>query len=290
MLTMAKILLPVDFSERCFGAARHAIRLARQFQSEITVLHVLVPHLELGSVEVGSAVLTDLIEERQARARQRLDTFACAELAQLRVKRVLLEGDPAKKIVEYANTQEDDLIIMPTHGRGAFRRLLLGSVTAKVLHDADCPVWTGVHFAPQMPDAMKGLSHVLCAVNPDAQAERVLHWACGLAGAFGARLTVVHAVTALDPRTESYYSSPEWRAYLIDAATADIDKLRQKFAMDMAIEIKVGEASVVITAEAERLEADVVVIGRGSASEFHGRLHSNAYAVIRSSPCPVASL
>src|SRR5207245_2957797 len=54
-------------------------------------------------------------------------------------------GDPAAEITHYAEKNQVDLIMMPTHGYGRFRNMLLGSVTAKVLHDAHCPIWTAAH-------------------------------------------------------------------------------------------------------------------------------------------------
>jgi hypothetical protein len=65
------------------------------------------------------------------------------------------EGDPAREITDYAQEQGADLIMMPTHGYRTFRSLLLGSVTAKVLHDAACPVWTGVHVEDSPPAPAK---------------------------------------------------------------------------------------------------------------------------------------
>jgi len=61
---------------------------------------------------------------------------------------VLKEGDPAQQIVEYARTTDVDLIMMPTHGYGRFRAALLGSVTAKVIHDSLCALWTSAHIQP----------------------------------------------------------------------------------------------------------------------------------------------
>ena len=55
------------------------------------------------------------------------------------------EGDPGSRIVEAARASGFDLIMMPSRGRGTFRSALLGSVTAKVLHDAECAVWTAAH-------------------------------------------------------------------------------------------------------------------------------------------------
>ena len=68
------------------------------------------------------------------------------ELNGLAVKRVLVEGNPARAIVRTAHDEKVDLIAMPTHGYGAIRRFLLGSVTSKVLHDSECPIWTGAHL------------------------------------------------------------------------------------------------------------------------------------------------
>ena len=79
-------------------------------------------------------------------ARREIEGFLADELSGLNVRRLVLEGDPARQIVEFAHREHTDIIAMPTHGYGPFRRFILGSNTAKVLHDADCAVWTGVHL------------------------------------------------------------------------------------------------------------------------------------------------
>src|ERR1035438_4843720 len=144
MFPIAKILLPVDFSERANQAVRFAVPVAERFHSEIILLYVLPPYREFGAMELASA-MTDILANRRKDAEQRIVGFLRAELAPHRVRRLLLDGDPASEIVDCARREEAGLIVMPTHGYGPFRRLLLGSVTAKVLHDSDCPVWTTAH-------------------------------------------------------------------------------------------------------------------------------------------------
>jgi nucleotide-binding universal stress UspA family protein len=90
--------------------------------------------------EPGMITTMESTTARKAERRRDLDLFLTEELRGSRVKRILIEGDPARTIVEYAHSENSGLIVMPTHGYGPFRRLLLGSVTSKVLHDADCPV------------------------------------------------------------------------------------------------------------------------------------------------------
>ena len=72
--------------------------------------------------------------------------------------------------------------------------MLLGSVTAKVLHDAECPVWTGTHLAEASTLAPSEVRHVICAVNFGPQSKRALRWASDFASAFGAKLTAMYAV------------------------------------------------------------------------------------------------
>ena len=140
MFSLGRIVLPVDFSERSAGAARYVHALATRFASEVTLLHVLPPpHYEFSALEVGGTVLNELFASRVAQVGRELDEYLMEELADISVKRLLLEGDPARKIVEYVSSIHADLIVMPTHGYGSFRRFILGSVTAKVLHDADLP-------------------------------------------------------------------------------------------------------------------------------------------------------
>jgi nucleotide-binding universal stress UspA family protein len=273
---MERILLPVDFSERSVGAAHWARSLACRFGSEITLLHVLTPpQCEFGTADIAGSMLAELCQDRAEQAAGELAAFLAAELAGLRVRRVVLQGDPAGTIVDFAHGEHMDLIAMPTHGYGPFRRFILGSNTAKVLHDADCPVWTGAHIEGT-PATPAPIERVLCAVDLGPQSSKTLCWAAGVARAFGAGLSLLH-VTACDPQLRSL-------------AGDELDRLRRKAGAEAEISIETGDTSRLICAAAARLRANVLVIGRGSAAGVFGRLRTNAYAIIRESPCPVVSV
>ena len=280
MSTLAKILLPVDFSERCLGPARYAAALAARFSSEITLLHVLEPmRYEFSTLEFGGTVMNDLLASRHQQVQGQLAACLAGELAGARLQRVLLEGDPAQKIVRYAHGEHMDLIVMSTHGYGPFRRFILGSVTAKVLHDADCPVLTGVHLEAAPAAGSITFRTVLCAVDLGAQSRRVLEWASRMAAEFGARLIVVHVVPAL-----------EVTAQLSDAVRGELARLGQELAPQPEIVLEGGDPPNVVCRTAERSSADLLVIGRGSAAGIFGRLRTNAHVIIRQSPCPVVSV
>jgi nucleotide-binding universal stress UspA family protein len=279
MSALAKILLPVDFSERAAGAARYARCLAERCQSEIILVHVLSPlHTDFGP-DVAGAMLVDVYRTRAEQAARELDDFLATELAGIPTRRLVLSGDPAAEIVRFAHTEPAGLIAMPTHGYGPFRRFILGSNTAKVLHDADCPVWTGVHL-DQAPDAAHvAIQDILCAVDLGPHSGKTLAWAVWLQRKFQARLTLMHAVAA-------HPDAPG----IQDAAREELQQLQRNAGAEADLLLEAGEPARAICTAAARTRASVVVIGRGSASGNFGRLRTNSYAIIRQSPCPVVSV
>jgi nucleotide-binding universal stress UspA family protein len=288
MLPLAKILLPVDFSARSVGAVHCAQRLAERFSSEIILLHVLAPiEYRLGDTEMGGVMLGDLYRAQIEGLTAELDEFQRAELAGGTVRRLVLEGDPAGRIVEFAHEEKVNLIMMPTHGHGPFRRFLLGSITAKVLHDAACPVWTGVHIAEAATHPVE-LHRVLCAVDLGPQSERALKWADWLSREFEARLTLVH-VTPACAQTPNH-TDDAWRAKLRATAEQTIAALQARVGSQAEVRLEAGDSAKAICAAAAQLRAGALVIARGSAAGGFGRLRSNAYAILRQSPCPVVSV
>jgi nucleotide-binding universal stress UspA family protein len=282
MKSLAKILLPVDFSERSLGAARYAKFLADHFHSEITLLHSVTPlPYEFGALEGGGAMLSEIYSDRAEQAEAELQRFLCAELAGHNVNRVLLEGDAAERIVEYAHAEKVDLIVMPTHGYGTFRRFILGSNTAKVLHDAECPVWTGVHLQDAPAEIPVGIQSILCAIDLGPQTCRTLTWAAALQREFNASLKVIHAMACGDdPAAEA----------LEHSIREEVTRFEKSAGAQAELLLATGDASTAVCDAADRVRADLLVIGRGSAAGGFGRLRTHAYAIIRQSPCPVVSV
>jgi nucleotide-binding universal stress UspA family protein len=291
MLKMAKILVPIDFSERSADVARAVVPVADRFGSEINLVHVLSsrfgPHL-IASPETS---LRDFEAQTRAEAKKSLEGFFSTEWRNLAVKRTLLEGDPATEIVAYAESEHVDLIMMPTQGYGPFRRLLLGSVTAKVLHDAPCPVWTTVHLATTLSQAGGGKPHKMaCAVDLGKRSNDIVTAAIRLSKEFGASLTLIHVISSLDNRDQTYYLSPEWRSEVIGAARSELAKLQESLGFEGGMCIETGAVADAVAAAAKKIEAGLLIIGRTHRDSLTGRLPNNAYAIIRESPCPVLSI
>jgi len=289
MFSMSKILLPTDFSPGSLDVARASIALAAHFGSEIILLHVLATQ---GAPDFGASLADDgVVARKRVEAERQLSEFLNEGTGRLIVKRVVVEGDVAEQIVRYADAEKVDLVCMPTHGHGAFRRLLLGSITAKVLHDANCPVWTGTHtqFVGQRADLPCTPRQIACAIDLGHRSDRVIGWANRLACEFGAALNVIHVVVSLDPRQEDYYLSPEWRAELIETARSEMKELLETTGVIGKIAVEIGPVPAAVAASAKLVKADMLVIGR-SRGNLGGHLPTNAYAIIRDSPCPVLSV
>jgi nucleotide-binding universal stress UspA family protein len=132
------ILFPVDFSDRCRAVRPFVRSIAQQFHSKLTLMHVVhIPTGWYGGFDGGYPMLFDVPAVEEA-AKNELNAFF--EPADRVADRIIKVGDPAPEITHFAEQNQVDLIMMPTHGYGRFRNLLLGSVTAKVLHDAKCLV------------------------------------------------------------------------------------------------------------------------------------------------------
>jgi len=149
--TLTKILAANDFSDDSTRALGYAEELARKFGAEIVVLHVdqpLAPVMlapEFGpSIDTG--VMSRIAEEQRLLAQKELDKIV-GRLRDggLKARSLLRVGAPFLEIINAAQTENADLIVMGTHGRSGLAHVLLGSVAERVVQKAACPVLTVRH-------------------------------------------------------------------------------------------------------------------------------------------------
>jgi nucleotide-binding universal stress UspA family protein len=274
MSLIKKILFPVDFSSACDGAARYVELFAGRFEAEIMLLH---------AVQNGERVLA---EELLPACTAQLDKYLADELKYFTTRRVCTIGEPEKEIAQAARNWRPDLVMMPTHGLGYFRRLLLGSVTAKVLHDLDTPVWTSIHAEAAPTLERIHCRRILCALDLSPRSSDFLRWAGNLAEEAEASLGIIYAVAGID--AESY--GREFVEYLVAQGTARIEELKAETGVDAEVHIDPGEPAKVVACAATAYQADLVVIGRHSGEGLTGLMFEHAYSILRTSPCPVISI
>lgn len=208
----------------------------------------------------------------------------------LNIRRILFPvdaelGDPAQQIAEYAQAAGVNLIMMPTRGCGVFRRFLIGSVTAKVLHDAKCPVWTSAHIADPNHANFLPYRSVLCAIDGGPESAELIAWAGKFAHDAGATLRLVYVLQGMKD-----FPSPKYRDELREKAKAQIESLEVGLGFRAPLSVVFGLVGDCVRAEAMARVADLVIVGRGAIRETLGGLRTHAFGVIGQSPCPVISV
>ncbi|MGA7412430.1 MAG: universal stress protein [Bryobacteraceae bacterium] len=284
MFQLKRILVPIDFSPHSEPAARLAASLACRFHSEISLLHVVEP----GQSDWAEPAVTYTTNLEEERARERLDEYLKGDSCKVSVNRFVLVGNCALQICRFSEADESDLIVVPTRGYGVFRRLLLGSTTAKLLHDAKCPIMTGKHLEDAAGFDTTHPARILCAVDLGATSERVVGWARDFGGEIGVDITIAHIV--LTP--EGARQGPGDTDLTAAICESDEDRLRQLAKhTGVAAHIIVRAAPDIRKAVcdlAANTDADLVVVGRGE--RVGARLKPTTYSIIANSPCPVVSV
>lgn len=144
MLPFKKILCPTDFSEAAFVALKRAEELARHFEAELIVAHVIPPLPGPHSFPDPQASLkfdVPLFQQELAiKAEQMLKDLVSRHKAETR--NLVTTGEAAPEILRIAQQEYVDLIVIASHGLTGWRRLVFGSVAEKVVRQATCPVLT----------------------------------------------------------------------------------------------------------------------------------------------------
>ncbi len=266
-----KILFPVDFSAACIAMAPYVRRAASMFGSRVTLVHIfdLASH---NGFELYSRSWEEIAKDHQAIAEERLKEFLEPDFPHATSSRILCYGEPAAQIAALARTGGFDLIIMPTHA-GRFRRMLLGSTTAKVLNDADCFVMTTEHSETKIPRPMEHRVWA-CAIGLNPDSERVLRLASRTAGTVGAKLCLIHAAHEIAQME----------------ARRRLDELLKAVDCEATAQIVLGPVKEALLDAARQSAADALIVGRPPQTGTFGRMRDLFYSLVRDSPVPVLSV
>jgi nucleotide-binding universal stress UspA family protein len=288
MLDIKKILLPVDYPNTSLGVVHQAAALAHHFHSEIVMLHTVTPRSHAAGVPEGGAGLAswDLLKEIIRRAQENQDQTLGPELDGLTIRRVLAKGNPAQAIVQTAQREKADLIMMPSYGF-TFDQFLLGSVTPKVLGGSECPLWTCGHVE-QSPPQNFVIRNVVCAVEFSSHVRKTVSWAKEMADEFGASLTLADVTSSVEfwgPGGD--YVNPKWKAALVSDAAQHIADIQREMGIKTGVFIGSGDVPRVLDQAAKQTKADLLVSG---CRPYGVSLRTHAYAIIRSTQIPVLSV
>jgi len=297
MLTIRRILCPVDFSDFSRRALDLAFSIAARSGAEITALHVTAPSLPPSAAfpEVPAVLAADPAVMERLRAE--LAAFvAPSRTPDVPLRTGVSDGAPVTTILREAEALGVDLIVMGTHGAGGFERRVLGSVSEKVLRKARCPVLTVMARRPDPLPADPGrFGEVVCGLDLTETSRTTLAAAVSMAQSAGAHLTLLHVLEERPLETaaiaEAGLDIAVHRAQRCQEAR---ERLRA-FAKDVACAhdeiVKAGTPDRAILDLAAERDAGLVVVGvhgRRLDSLFH--FGSIAHHVVRGAPCPVLTV
>lgn len=304
MSSIHRILCPVDFSDFSRHAFDRAVAMAHANQAVVTALHVvpiqtaatLLPYM--GPESLGPFPIPEVNRDRTLAELRKF--LAIEETLDVRVVCSVTEApDVHQEILAHADRLPADLIVMGTHGRSGFQRLVLGSVTEKVLRKAKCPVLTVPSTAADVvPLGRAPFQRILCALDFSECSLTGLRYAQDLAAQHGAQLAVVHVIEQLpaiyDPLVGPPMDLPSYRAA---AETTSREKFREIIPPDLRRTLQVEEMLTMgkphheIVRLAGEWRSDLIVLG------IHGRntvdrllFGSTVEPVVRHAPCPVLTV
>jgi nucleotide-binding universal stress UspA family protein len=294
MLAIRNILVPIDFSDRSAAAAEHAVELGKKFGSKLYFAHFVPPSpYEYAAFDEGfyaAAAWPNLGQVRQS-----LEKRMCGLIEKVKpagaVEKIISRGDPAREIEALIVEKDIDLAVMPTHGYGPFRRLVLGSVVSKVLHDVKIPVFTGAHVPELTPIDPDPYKRIACAIDLYGHSEDVLRWAWDFAQACQEDLIVIHAAPRVEVGgTYGNWFPPEARSSIEEGARETVNEMLAKVGCRAEVHVSSAEPAGYIAQVADESYADILVIGRDTASGPLKGLREHAMSIIRQAPCPVISV
>ncbi len=265
------ILAPVDFSELSAHALRYAGRLAKCSGADLTALYADPFEPPPYFTERHLEQVKEQFETAKGQAEAYLRKFLAAQIPDLDGARaVVREGLPADAIRGAATDLGADLIVMGTHGRNGLNRLMLGSITERVLRESGVPV-----LAVRGDWKEREIRRILCPVNDSAPARRALAMATGLASCLGATVRVLHVRE--DGATDSIGDLCGW---IPEEQRKVCSTLEVTGARDVAQEVVslAKEADLLVVGAQHRTFSDVSVLG------------THTIRIVRHAPCPVLAV
>ncbi len=286
---LKNILFLTDFSESSVAAAPFATSIARAYGAAVHALHVLVP---TAYTYMNPEVAGTLLDDEEDRAKAEMERVE-AQFSGLTNETMIERGPSVWPVLSDVLQQHDiDLIVMGTHGRTGFQKLLLGSSAEEVFRRADVPVLT-IGPAVQIGAHSGGrFRSVLFATNFSATSTAGAPYAVSLAQENQSRLTLLHVLPKRKPGKadkEGGLSIAEALHQLQELVPRDAELWCRPEAV-----VQHGEPVEQILATAKQCEADLIVLGvRGMAMLAGAAVRVDravAYKVVVNARCPVLTV
>ena len=288
MPRLESILCPIDFSEFSVKAYDYAQSLAWHYKAELLVQHVRYSfpafYIDASYKEIRRKLRTGALQKLREFAKRQTRT-------KVQPQCIVQDGNASDKILSFAKTKAVNLIVMGTHGLRGVDRLMLGSVTERVLRKARCPVLVvrkPVHdfVSPGEKADPVNIKRIVLCMDFSKHARRALNHAFSIAREYNAELTLLHVLEHLPGSADLKSETTEATEQLRESAPPRA--LKPSLVKFL---VQVGKPYQQIIEVALEAQTDLVVMGvRGRSSLDSALFGSTAYRVIQLGPCPVLAV
>lgn len=294
MIEIKIILCPLDFSEFSIRAYRHALSLAEHYQAKLVAQHIVeVWRHPSASFAVTANLYDEYCQTLRGNGKEQLQEFVKRHTYnEIEPELIVDEGTAADVILSFAQERETDLIVMGTHGLRGFDRLMLGSVTDRVMRAASCPVLAvrepphDLVAAGQERHNPHRLNRILACTDFSEDSGLALNYAFSAAAEYDAELTLLHVLEKVPTRTKTDEAVAE--------ATEQLDKLippTGRKTLKIKTAVGIGKPYQQIIQFAQEAQIDLVSMGvRGRGALDVAVFGSTTYRVMQLGPCPVLTV
>jgi len=217
-ISLKNILFPTDFSEASEMALPFALALARLYGATLQIAHVILP-------EPHRQIVVDRLPAQDDRvwedSRRRLNWFTSdSDIADVHCKSLLASGDLSEAIPDLIVGHSIDLVVVGTHGRTGFSKMMMGSKAEQIYRSSSCPVLT---VGPHVPATEWKLRRILCPVEAAEDPEPALRYALSLAEENQAAFLVMQSIPMVPWQQRAGLERQAWQRLqsLVPAQASD---------------------------------------------------------------------
>ena len=294
MLEIKLILCPIDFSEFSIRAYHYALSLAEHYRAKLVAQHIVelwrYPYADYAA-SVGD--YDKFCRALREGGKEQLQKFVKNHTHdETQPKLVVHQGTAPDSILSFAQAEKTDVIVMGTHGRRGFDRMMLGSTTDRVMRRASCPVLAvckpphDCKAAGEERHHVHHLSRILFCTDFSENSERALNYAISATAEYDAELTLLHVLEEVH--------SPAKKEEAIATATEQLDKLippEGRKTLKIKTAVRIGKPYQQIIQLALEAQIDMVAMAvRGRGALDLAVFGSTTYRVMQLGPCPVLAV
>ena len=279
------MLIATDFSHHSDIALRFGLSLAQSYGARVEIVYVLATDEYVLSGPEGLHAGTEAARRDLLDFKSRLHNLgSVGEYADCHVS--MLEGPVAETILQCAREGKADLIVVGTHGRSGFGKVILGSVAEDIFRHSPVPVLT-VGPSIHRHRGINQTHHILAPCDLTSRSHPALEYACTLAAEHNSQLTVLHVI---DPANEVKSLNPGRVKKEIQERLLEVVGRRDR-RLAIRYRVEFGSIPAAILRVASEIDSDLIVLGvRRSSGVLDRFMWPIAYELVRSATCPVLTI